>query len=233
MNCVQRRFFGIGLVEDEGTELSPSWGDAPIAPKTLVLSGRRIMWRLIRNRSYRGFFQTDSHRVAPVCNGLVRQITLATGCIVGPYPEFQTLVRLLARAEETGGSLYILGRSASDLQRIEQNVRDTFPGIRVVGRAVFHPASIASVTTAIRKAAPRIVLSGVVTDSFFRWMIASADRIGPSLTIVAPRGAARMAGRRSGIPVSVVLTAPLRVFLPILLIAHRIRAVRRAKKAQA
>jgi len=233
MNCVQRRFFGIDLVEDEGTELSPSWGDASDNPKTLVLAGRRIMWRLVRNRTYREYFQRPSHRVAPVCPGLVRQVSLATGCSVGPYPEFQTLVRLLARAEETGGSIYLLGRNATELQRIEQNVRDTFPGLRVVGRAVFHPASIASVTTAIRKSAPRIVLSGVVSDSFFRWIVASADRIGPSLTIVAPRGLGRMAGRRAGVPISMVLSAPLRLFLPILLVAHRIRVTRRAKKAQA
>jgi N-acetylglucosaminyldiphosphoundecaprenol N-acetyl-beta-D-mannosaminyltransferase len=233
MNCGQRRFFGIDLVEDEGTELSPVWGDAPEKPKTLVLAGRRIVWRLVRNRTYREFFKIPSHRVAPVCPGLARQITLATGCSVGPYPEFQTLVRLLARAEETGGSIYLLGRNATELQRIEQNVRDTFPGLRIVGRAVFHPASIASVTTAIRKSAPRIVLSGVVSDSFFRWMVASADRIGPTLSIVSPRGLGRMAGRGNGVPISSVLFAPLRVFLPVILIAHRIRVIRRAKKARA
>lgn len=230
MSCTHKTFFGINLIEDDPDGLSPHWSEEPTAPATLVFGGRRLIWRFVRSRELRGFFGGDRHRFVPVESSLMRQIRLATGCHVGPFQEFQTLVRLLAKSEESAAAVYLLGRTSTELQRIEQNVRATFPGLRVVGRAVFHPSSIASVTTAIRKAAPRIVLSGVTNASFFRWVVAEADRIGPVVTIVAPRGVGRMAGRgRGGILIDLV-SLPIRLVLPIPLLIHRIRAIRRAKK---
>ncbi len=230
MKCIEKRFFGTRIVPDEGSELSQHWAEERTHPAVLVMVGRRLLWRAVRNRSYRDFFGKDQHFLVPVEPAASRQIRWATGCSVGPFPEFQTIVRLLSHGEATAAPVYLLGRNTNELQRIEQNLRATFPGVRVVGRAVFHPVSIASVTTAIRKAAPRIVLSGVVNNTFLRWVLASADRIGPVLTVVAPGGLGRMAGRRVTVWPMTLLTLPFRVFLPLPLFIHRLRLHRKAMK---
>ena len=200
-------------------------------PGVLVFVGRRLLRNIVLKRPLRRYFSDADHRVVPVERSVSRNIRLATGCQVGPFQEFQSVVRLLARSEESGASVYLVGRTAAGLRQIEQNVRATFPGVRIVGRAVFHPASIDSVTTAIKKAAPRLVLSEVTTKSFFRWVLTSADRIGPILTVIAPRGLGRMAGRLQPFPVGEVLLLPGRLFVPVPLIIHRIRARRRSKRS--
>jgi UDP-N-acetyl-D-mannosaminuronic acid transferase (WecB/TagA/CpsF family) len=230
MKCIEKRFFGTRIVPDEGSELSPHWAEDRTDPAVLALVGRRLLWRILRNGSYREFFRRDKHYLVPVEAAASRQIRWATGCSVGPFPEFQTIVRLLSRGEATAAPVYLLGRNTEELQRIEQNVRATFPGLRVVGRAVFHPASIASVTTAIKKAGPRMVLSGVVSNSFLRWMQTSAENIGPVLTVVTPGGLGRMAGRRVSISPMTFLALPVRVVLPLVLFIHRLRLRRKVSK---
>ncbi|MDA3951908.1 MAG: WecB/TagA/CpsF family glycosyltransferase [Spirochaeta sp.] len=231
MSCTQKRVFGIDLVDEDGADLSATWADAREKPGVLVFVGRKLLRSIIFRRSLRRYFSDAAHRVVPVENSVSRNIRLATGCQVGPFREFQSLVRLLARSEESGASVYLLGRTAGGLQQIEQNVRATFPGVRVVGRAVFHPASIDSVTTAIKKAAPRLVLSEVTTKPFFRWVLTSADRIGPVLTVISPRGLGRMAGRLQPFPIGEVLFFPGRLLVPVALVIHRLRAWRRSKKS--
>ncbi|MFA7565617.1 MAG: WecB/TagA/CpsF family glycosyltransferase [Alkalispirochaeta sp.] len=230
MSCIEKRFFGVELVPDEGSDLSPHWAEDRSASAVLVFAGRSLLWRLVRNKGYRRYFGGGRHYVVPVEPGASRQIRWATGCPVGPFPEFQTIVRMLSHAESSGAAVYLLGRSTDELQRIEQNIRVTFPGVRVVGRAVFHPISIASVTTAIRKSAPRIVLSSVTSSSFLRWMLVSADRIGPTLTVLTPGGLGRMAGKRRTSIVMSVLSTPVRLLLPIPLVIHRLVLRRKKKK---
>jgi hypothetical protein len=232
MSCTKKRFFGIDLVEEEADSLSARWGDERTVSGALAFVGRKLLWRFVRSKDLRSFFRGENRRVVPVEAGVTRQVRLATGCRVGPFQEFQTLVRLLSHSEQSGAAVYLLGRSPEDLQRVEQNVRSTFPGLRVVGRAVFHPTSIAAVTTAIKKASPRIVLSGVTSASFFRWVVASSHRMGPVLTVISPRGVARMAGRGPAFDLSAILRIPIRLFLPAILIVHRLRATRMKKKAQ-
>jgi N-acetylglucosaminyldiphosphoundecaprenol N-acetyl-beta-D-mannosaminyltransferase len=231
MSCTQKRFFGIDLVDEDGDDLSAAWADVREKPGVLVFVGRRLLRRIVVRSQLRRYFSDAAHRAVPVERSVSRNIRLATGCRVGPFQEFQSLVRLLARSEESGASIYLLGRTPGGLQQIEQNVRATFPGVRVVGRAVFHPASIDSVTTAIKKAAPRLVLSEVTTQSFFRWVLTSADRIGPVLTVIAPRGLGRMAGRLQPFPIGEVFLFPGRLFLPVALVIHRLRARRRLKRS--
>lgn len=231
MSCRKRRFFGVDLVDEEGDDLSTTWSKERTSSGVLVFVGRRLMWRIVRSRDLRAFFRSDTRRVAPVDGSISRQIRVATGCRLDPFQEFQALVRLLSQSEGTDAAVYLLGRSTEGLQRVEQNLRATFPGLRIVGRAVFHPTSIAAVGTAIRKAAPRIVLSDVTSRSFFRWVTTSSDRIGPVLTIISPKGVGRMAGRRFGIDLIDVVTVPIRLFLPILLLGHRVWAVRKWKNA--
>ena len=227
MACTERRFFGVPLVEQSPDELAASWGGERSRLGALIFADRMLLWRLARSRVTRQFLLDIDGRIAPVGRGTARQGRVATGGRVGPFVEFQSVVRIMARAEEDTSSVYLVGRSAEQLQRVEQNVRATFPALRVVGRAVFHPANTASITTAIRKAGPRLVFVGSDAPVLLRWIRDQAGDFGPVLTIVSGRAAQRMAGRPQAPRSGAWLALLIRPFVWPALLVHRLMARRR------
>ena len=222
MACTDRRFFGVPLVEHTTEDIAETWGAARSQLGALIFADRMLLWRIIRSRVTRQYLLDVRGRVAPNGRGAARQIRVATGCRVGAFPEFQSVVRIMARAEGDGATVYVVGRSQDQLQRVEQNVRATFPQLRVVGRAVFHVSNTEAMTTAIRKAGPRIVFVGSDAAAFLKWIREHSRQFGPVLIIVASRAAQRMAGR-SSVPRSGAWVAMLvRPFMVVPLIAHRL-----------
>lgn len=222
MACTHRRFFGIPLVEHTTDDVAEMWGAARSQLGTLIFADRMLLWRIIRSRATRQYLLNVGGRVAPNGRGATRQIRVATGCRIEAFPEFQSVVRIMARAESDGATVYVVGRSQDQLQRVEQNVRATFPQLRVVGRAVFHASNTEAMTTAIRKAGPRIVFVGSDAPALLKWIREHSRQFGPVLIIVASRVAQRMAGRSSG-PRSGAWAAMLvRPFMVVPLIAHRL-----------
>jgi len=224
MACTHRRFFGIPLVEHTTEEVAETWGAARSQLSALIFADRMLLWRIARSRVTRQYLLDVRGRVAPNGRGAARQVRVATGCRVGAFPEFQSVVRIMARAESDGATVYIVGRSQDQLQRVEQNVRATFPQLRVVGRAVFHGSNTEAMTTAIRKAGPRLVFVGSDAPPLLKWIREHSRQFGPVLFVVASRAAQRMAGR-SSVPRSGAWAAVLvRPFMAIPLIGHRLWA---------
>ncbi|POR02051.1 hypothetical protein AU468_07305 [Alkalispirochaeta sphaeroplastigenens] len=232
MSCTFRQFFGLPLVEDAPPDLAPVWGAGRRAPGILLFASRSFLWRLVRSRRVRLGLAGKNAAVVPAGGGARWQTRLACGCDIGRYEAFQGLVRLLSRAEEDQASLFIVDSDPRAVRRIEENLRVTFPGLRIVGRAAFSPGIAASVTTAIRKAEPRIVLIGCARTPVLRWMIDQYDQVGNSLAIVASRAADRMAGRRRGVSPWALVGAPLQLLVPLLLVVHRLVLIHRWKKLQ-
>ncbi|MFW5694041.1 MAG: WecB/TagA/CpsF family glycosyltransferase [Alkalispirochaeta sp.] len=222
MACTHRRFFGVPLVEQTPEDLADTWGVARSKLGALIFADRMLLWRIVRSRVTRQYLLDIHGRVIPNGRGGARQARVATGCRIAAFPEFQSVVRIMARAERDGATVYLVGRSQDQLQQVEQNVRATFPQLRVVGRAVFHASNTEAMTTAIRKAGPRLVFVGSDAPALLKWIREHSSRFGPVLIVVALRAAQRMAGRtavpRSG-AWAAVLVRPLMVFP---LIAHRL-----------
>ena len=230
MACTQPRFFGVPLVTDQPDDMAEIWGCERSTAGLLIFADRMLMWRIARSRPMRQYLLDVSGHVAPNARGLSRQIRTATGCRVGPFPEFQTVVRIMSRAEADEASVYLIGRSQDQLQRVEQNVRATFPRLRVVGRAVFHPSATEAITTAIRKADPRIIYVGSDAPMLFRWLLACSSRFGTGLVVVGYRSAQRMAGRARTLRKGVWLAWLVRPFLWPVLLVHRFIVHRRRSK---
>ncbi|SIQ34394.1 Glycosyl transferase WecB/TagA/CpsF family protein [Alkalispirochaeta americana] len=233
MSCTFRQFFGLPLIEDAPPDLAPVWGATRTAPGILFFAGRSFLWRLVRSRRVRTGLAGKNAAVVPAGGGARWQTRLACGCDIGKYSAFQGLIRLLSRAEEDQAAIFIVDSDPKAVRRIEENLRITFPGLRIVGRAAFTPAIATSVTTAIRKAEPRIVLIGCARKPVLRWMIGQYDQVGNALAIVASQAVDRMAGRRRGISPGDLLGAPLQLLVPLLLVGHRLVLIHRWKKLQA
>jgi N-acetylglucosaminyldiphosphoundecaprenol N-acetyl-beta-D-mannosaminyltransferase len=88
------------------------------------------------------------------------------------YYPFDTIIRILTWLESMDGSLFLLGGGKGEIQLIEQNVRQTFPGIRFLGRhaGVFPKHMDASISTAVQKANPNLLLAGKGLEGRDRWL---------------------------------------------------------------
>ncbi|MEX2444947.1 MAG: WecB/TagA/CpsF family glycosyltransferase [Alkalispirochaeta sp.] len=208
-------------MEQTPEDVADTWGAARSQVGALIFADRMLLWRIVRSRMTRQYLLDIQGRAVPNGRGPARQIRVATGCRVGVFPEFQSVVRIMARAESDGATVYLVGRSQDQLQRVEQNVRATFPHLRVVGRAVFHASNTEAITTAIRKAGPRIVFVGSDAPVILQWIREQSRQFGPVLILMAFRAAQRMAGRaatpRSGTWAAILV----RPFMGLPLIAHR------------
>ncbi|MFW6337494.1 MAG: WecB/TagA/CpsF family glycosyltransferase [Alkalispirochaetaceae bacterium] len=121
-------------------------------------------WDVLRARHSREYREAleQCALVVPVAKGLVRSARfLGFGDVVRHLP-FQFVVRLLSVLEEKGGSVFLLGSSPSRLSTVEQNIRETFPRVRVVGRheGGFSEGAGKNILLAVRKADPSLLLTG-------------------------------------------------------------------------
>ncbi|HEQ70930.1 MAG TPA: glycosyltransferase, partial [Spirochaetia bacterium] len=78
------------------------------------------------------------------------------------YNPFDYIISLLSYAERNGHTVYFYGGKKHVLEKAEQNVRTSFPDLKIIGRHAGYvtPATERNVLTAIQKATPAFLLVG-------------------------------------------------------------------------
>ncbi|TVR71779.1 MAG: hypothetical protein EA427_04000 [Spirochaetaceae bacterium] len=229
MGCTERTFFGLPIVREAPPDLAEAWGQARNEPGILFFARRPFLWRLVRSSFIRDALAGKRAAVVPVGTSGRRVVRLATGCDTGDFAPFNAPIRILSRAEIDGAGVFIVHTNPAAVRRMEENLKVTFPDLRIVGRAVFNADIAPSVTTAIRKSDPRIVLIGSVRMAVIRWVLSQYDSVGNALALLAADAADRIAERDRSIIPGEVLTLPLRILTIPLLLAHRLVLVHRKK----
>ncbi len=121
--------------------------------------------------------------VLPTSKALVRGIRfLKRGESVRQMP-FEFVIRFLAILENINGSIYILGSKNRELNISSGNLRDSFPGLRIVGRhAGFFDQEIEEdVVMAIQKATPTLLLAGGGLKGKDRWILRRKKNFHPGI----------------------------------------------------
>ncbi|MDR1862616.1 MAG: WecB/TagA/CpsF family glycosyltransferase [Treponema sp.] len=150
--------------------------------KNIVLLSLWDLLRARRNNEYRGYVLNAS-LVIPISKSLVsgsRFLTRKTPCRYMPFNFAVTLLTILEKKELT---VYLLGGRSRILQKTENNIRQTFPGLRIVGRHVspFRRQEEAGIIEAIRKAAPHLLLVGKGARGGEVWIGRNNARLGQGL----------------------------------------------------
>jgi N-acetylglucosaminyldiphosphoundecaprenol N-acetyl-beta-D-mannosaminyltransferase len=98
---------------------------------------------------------------------------------------FAFTIKMLGAVEQTGGTLYLVGSKPSSLQTAFGNVRDSFPGLRLVGRyaGYFRPEMEKDIILAIRKAGPTILLAGDGLKGKDLWLKRHEDSFGFGISL--------------------------------------------------
>lgn len=128
-------------------------------------------------------------RQAPLVLPVTRTLASAARVLRRPAlhwtTPFDLVIRLLTVADEAGASVYLLGARKQHLERTEKNLKASFPRLRLVGRYAGYYTSRAEqdIITAIRKAAPRLILVGSGVPGAELWPLRHRKQLSPGLSL--------------------------------------------------
>jgi N-acetylglucosaminyldiphosphoundecaprenol N-acetyl-beta-D-mannosaminyltransferase len=127
--------------------------------QNVVLLSLMDFLRARRNGEYRNYV-LNAALVLPISKSLIGGIRFLTGRKAVRYMPFDFVINLLTILEGREFSVYLLGNKPRILQKTENNIRQTFPRLRVVGRFIggFKRQEEATILEAIRKASPSLLL---------------------------------------------------------------------------
>jgi N-acetylglucosaminyldiphosphoundecaprenol N-acetyl-beta-D-mannosaminyltransferase len=88
------------------------------------------------------------------------------------YMPFEFVISLLRALERWGKSAYMFGARRKVLLQAEKNLRQTFPGLKIVGRYQgFYPKTVEeAVIEAIRKSTPTLLMVGTGVPGREKWI---------------------------------------------------------------
>jgi N-acetylglucosaminyldiphosphoundecaprenol N-acetyl-beta-D-mannosaminyltransferase len=152
--------------------------------QNVVLLSLADLLKARRNSEYRTFVQ-NAALVIPISKSIVGGIRFLTGKRAVRYMPFDFVVSLLTILEEREFSLFLLGGKLRVLRKTESNIRQTFPGLKIVGRfpGSFKRQEEPVVVEAIRKAAPSLLLVGQGVRGAEHWIVRHSGKLNPGLRL--------------------------------------------------
>jgi len=158
------------------------------------------LWELLkarRNAEFRGWVESAS-LVIPTSRGILRGARFLGKKVSHRYYPFDVVIRLLRILEEKGLSLYVLGGRLPYLQQAEKNLKQTFPGLKLVGRYPgYYPLQVeGDILLAMRKASPHCLLLGPGLKGKERWAQRKRASLPPSIVIYSPNTFDIISGKR-------------------------------------
>lgn len=123
--------------------------------------------------------------ILPTARGIIRGIKSLRHIRASRYNPFDYIISLLSYAEKNGHSVYLLGGRKHDLEKAEQNVRTSFPHLKVIGR---HTGYISgetevNVITAIKKSSPAFLLVGRGVKGKEIWLYRHRQELQDGVTV--------------------------------------------------
>jgi N-acetylglucosaminyldiphosphoundecaprenol N-acetyl-beta-D-mannosaminyltransferase len=152
--------------------------------RDIVLLSVWDLLRARRNNEYREYVKKAA-LVIPVSKSIVHGVRFLLGKKAVRYMPFDFVISLLTTLEKNEYSTYLLGGKKQILIKIEKNLRETFPGLRIVGRfpGSFKKHDEATIIEAIRKASPSLLLVGKGVRGGERWIARNGGRLGRGLRL--------------------------------------------------
>ena len=121
--------------------------------------------------------------VLPISKALLRGSRfLKKGELIRHMP-FEFVIRLMGILEHINGTVYLLGSRNKELNISSGNLRDSFPGLRIVGRHMgfFDQDREKDIVMAIQKATPTLLLAGSGLKGQDRWILKKKKDLHPGI----------------------------------------------------
>jgi len=152
--------------------------------QNIVLLSLWDLLRARRNAEYRDYVK-QAALVIPISKSIIGGIRFLLGKQAVRYMPFNFVISLLRTLESSEFSSYFLGSKKRILIKIEKNIRETFPGLRIVGRypGSFRRQDEPAIIEAIYKASPSLLLVGKGVRGGERWIARNGKRLGKGLRL--------------------------------------------------
>lgn len=120
------------------------------------------IWNLLKARHKGDFAECikSADLILPISKSILKGAKFLKMPIPVRYNPFDAVIQILSILDSHYKSLYLLGSSKKTLMKTEQNIRDTFKLLKIVGRYVgYYPKTVEDdIVQAIFKAQPSLVL---------------------------------------------------------------------------
>jgi N-acetylglucosaminyldiphosphoundecaprenol N-acetyl-beta-D-mannosaminyltransferase len=145
------------------------------------------LWDLLRARrsvEYRSYV-TRASLIIPISKSITGGIKFLTGKKAFRYMPFDFIISILTILENREFTCYLLGGRRKILLKTEQNIRQTFPRLRIVGRfpGYFKRYEEATIIKAIRKSSPSLLLAGKGIRGKERWISRNNIALGEGMRL--------------------------------------------------
>jgi N-acetylglucosaminyldiphosphoundecaprenol N-acetyl-beta-D-mannosaminyltransferase len=145
------------------------------------------LWDLLRARrsgEYRTYV-TRASLVIPISKSIIGGIKFLTGKKAFRYMPFDFIVSMLTILENREFTCYLLGGRRKILLKTEQNIRQTFPRLRIVGRfpGYFKRYEEGTIIKAIKKSSPTLLLAGTGLRGRERWIARNNVALGEGMRL--------------------------------------------------
>ena len=145
------------------------------------------LWDLLkarRNSEYRSYVKNAS-LVIPISKSLISGIKFLTGKKAYRYMPLDFIQRMLYILDKREYSCYLLGGRRKILIKTEQNIRQTYPKLHVVGRfpGYFKRHEESIVIKAIKKSSPSLLLVGKGIRGNERWIARNNKTLGEGMRL--------------------------------------------------
>jgi N-acetylglucosaminyldiphosphoundecaprenol N-acetyl-beta-D-mannosaminyltransferase len=145
------------------------------------------LWDLLRARrsgEYRSYVSRAS-LVIPISKSIIGGIKFLTGKKAHRYMPFDFIISILTILEKREFTCYLLGGRKKVLLKTEQNIRQTFPKLRIVGRfpGYFKQREESTIIKAIKKSSPSLLLAGKGIRGKERWIYRNNATLGEGMRL--------------------------------------------------
>lgn len=140
-----------------------------------------------RNKDFRRLLE-DAALVLPTSSLLTGGIKFLFGPNTSPYINYDFILRLLSILERNKKSIYIIGSTRKNIITSEKNLRDSYPGLQLVGRSssFFKKDSEQDITLAMKKSSPALILAGSGLKEQNKWLYKNREKFNPGITLWNP-----------------------------------------------
>jgi N-acetylglucosaminyldiphosphoundecaprenol N-acetyl-beta-D-mannosaminyltransferase len=174
----------VDIVEPDKLELLVFRLLAEDMGQNIVLLSVWDLLRARRNNEYKDYVE-QAALVIPISMSIIKGIQFLHGKQAVRYMPFDFVISLLSALEKYEYSSYFLGSRKDILFKAEKNIRDTFSGLRIVGRHTgsFKLQEETFTIEAIRKASPSLLLVGKGVRHGEYWIARNSKRLGKGLRL--------------------------------------------------
>ena len=163
----------------------------------IVFLDLKKLLKVRRNKEYFRCLRTAT-LILPTSRAIIKGAHFQRKQELSRFNHFEFLIRLLSTADELKKSVYILGGRKEDLEKVESNLRTSFPNMPIVGRYTgnFSREMEKNILVAIKKASPAFVIVGSGVKRTDLWIMKNRDLVNPSIFVDAGNCFEIFSGRR-------------------------------------